>query len=172
MRTPAGRDSRFPHRFAVCMAAACRLLLPLAVLVAALVAVHPVLGGIDGSEGEPAVGSAAKGPLVDVSNLAPGRGVRDSVTVANVGTAPGTFFLQASTGGSRVLAERLRLVVSREGRVLYEGSPAGFESVRLGRLAPAEERSVVVRVELPAAGGDELQGVAASLDLAVAVVGA
>ena len=153
------------------MNAARRLLLPLAVLVAALVAVHPVLGGIGGAEGAPAVGRSASGPLVDASALAPGRVVESSVTVANVGTATGTFVLQAAGSGSRPLAETLRLKVTSGGRVLYEGTLASFEDVPLGVLAPGEEQVVDTRVALAPAAGNHLQGLSAGVDLRVAVLG-
>ncbi|MGH3093999.1 MAG: hypothetical protein ACRDOP_11050 [Gaiellaceae bacterium] len=153
------------------MTAARRLLLPLAVLVAALVAVHPVLGGIGGAAGAPAVGRSASGPLLDVSALAPGRPVESSVTVANVGTAPGTFVLQATGSGSRPLVEALRLEVASGGRVLYEGTLAGFEDVPLGVLAPGEEQVVDTRVALSLAAGNDLQGLSAGVDLRVAALG-
>ena len=153
------------------MTAARRFLLPLAVLVAALVAVHPVLGGIGGDEGVPAVARAASGPLVDLSALAPGRAVESSVTVANVGTAPGTFVLQAAGSGSRPLAEALRLEVTSGGRVLYEGTLAAFEDVPLGVLAAGEEQEVDTRVALSAAAGNDLQGLSAGVELRVAALG-
>ena len=153
------------------MTAARRLLLPLAVLVGALVAVHPVLGGIGGGVGAPAVGHSASGPLLDVSTLAPGRAVERSVTVANVGTAPGTFVLQAARSGSRPLAEALRLEVTSGGRVLYEGTLASFEDVQLGVLTPGEERVVDTRVALSPAAGNDLQGLSADVDLRVAALG-
>ncbi|MGH3094026.1 MAG: hypothetical protein ACRDOG_17095 [Gaiellaceae bacterium] len=152
------------------MTAARRLILPLAVLVAALVAVHPVLGGI-GPDGAPAVGRPASGPLLDVSALAPGRAVESSITLANVGTAPGTFVLQATGSGSRPLAEALRLEVASGGRVLYEGTLAGFEDVPLGILAPGEEQVVDTRVALSPAAGNDLQGLSAGVDLRVAALG-
>jgi hypothetical protein len=152
------------------MTAARRLLLPLAVLVAALVAVHPVLGGIGGAEGAPAVGRSAPGPLVDASALAPGRAVESSVTLANVGTAPGTFVLQAAGSGSRQLAEALRLEVTSGGRVLYAGTLAGFEDLPLGVLAPGEEQVVDTRVALSPAAGNDLQGLSAGVDLRVAAL--
>jgi hypothetical protein len=153
------------------MTAARRFLLPLAVLVAALVAVHPVLGGIGRSEGAPAVGRSASGSLLDVSAFAPGRAVAGSVAVANVGTAPGTFVLQATGSGSRPLAEALRLEVTSGGRVLYEGTLAGFERVPLGVLAPGEEQSVETRVALSPTAGNGLQGLSAGVDLRVAALG-
>lgn len=153
------------------MAAARRLILPVAVLVAALVAVNPVAGGIGGDDGAPAVGGPGAGPLLDVSELAPGRAVQDSFTVANVGTAPGTFVLQASESGNRLLAERLRLVVASGDRDLYAGMLTRFEGVPLGVLAPGEEQPVRVRIALPASSGNDLQGLSAGLELRVAAVG-
>jgi hypothetical protein len=152
------------------MTAARRLILPLVVLVAALVAVHPVPGGTD-RDGTPAVGRSASGPLLDVAGLAPGRAVESSVTVVNVGTAPGTFVLQAAGSGSRLLAEGLRLEVTSGGRVLYSGRLAGFESVPLGALAPAEQQVLDTHVALSAEAGNDLQGLSASVDLSVAVLG-
>lgn len=140
-------------------------------LAAALVAVHPVLGGIGAGEGAPAVGRSGSGPLLDVSELAPGRAVERSVTVANVGTAPGTFVLEASESGSRLLGESLRLVVRSGGRALYSGTLAGFQNVPLGRLAPGEEQVVRTHVALSPAAGNELQGLSADMELRVVVLG-
>ncbi len=153
------------------MTAARRLSLPLAVLVAALAAVHPVLGGVGGGEGAPAVARSGSGPLLDVSALAPGRAEEGSVTVANVGAAPGTFVLQASESGSRVLAESLRLVVTSGERVLYAGTLAGFADVPLGVLAPGEEQVVGTRVALSPAAGNDLQGLSAVVDLRITALG-
>lgn len=151
------------------MAAARRLLLPLAVLVAALVAVHPVAGGTGGESGEPAVRGGS--PLLDVSGLVPGRAVEGSVTIANAGTASGTFVLAAAASGDRLLGERLHVVFRLGGGVLYEGPLAGFAGARLGVLAPGQERELEVRAELPRSAGNELQGVSASVELAVTAVG-
>jgi hypothetical protein len=152
------------------MAAARRLLLPLGVLVAGLVAVHPVLGGVADPGGAPLARTPAGSQLV-LSTLSPGGAVRGPLVVANAGTAPGTFLLDASTTGSRRLATKMRLSVSEAGRVLYEGSPAGLRRLSVGVLAPGQERRLAVRVELSRAAGNALQGRSIGLDVTVTALG-
>jgi hypothetical protein len=150
--------------------AARRLIVLLAVVVPALVAAHPLLGAVGGeSGGEPAVGRVGAGPLLDVSSLAPGRAVEAPLTIANAGSAPGTFVLGASTRGSRLLAQRLRLVVSGGEGVLYEGSLSDLGGVRLALLAPGQKRRFTLQATLPSSLGNELQGLAGHVELGVTV---
>lgn len=152
------------------MAAARPALFLLAVVVAALVAVHPVLGGVGVTEGRPAVGRTGTGPLFDLARLAPGREGTSSLTVTNVGTGSGTFVLGAFTSGSPALARRLVLVVTDRDRELYHGSLAGLDAVRLALLAPGQRRTFELRAEL-GRGGNALQGTTLGVDFLVTVAG-
>jgi hypothetical protein len=150
------------------VAAARRVLFPIVLVVAALVAVHPVLGGVGQTTGGPAVGRSGTG--LDLAALAVGDSATSHLTVANTGAASGTFVLGASPTGSGAVAGHLRVTVSCGSRTLYRGSLAGLAGTRLGVLAPGQARTYVVRVEL-ASGGNELQGLRTNADLTVSAIG-
>ena len=144
-------------------------------LVAASVAVG-------GTVGATSVGHAAPAPLAQAltadgaarldagsgaailsgREMLPGQSVTGTVTVANVGNAPGRFELSASTlvdmpgpQGGR-LGDRLRLTVLdvREGRDVYAGSLAGLSHAALGTFAPQASHEYRLTVTLTTGQGD------------------
>ena len=139
-----------------------RIFFSVVTLVVALVAVHPVLGGVGSSDGSVAIGHAGSGPVFDLGSLAPGHDASESVRIANAGTAPGRFVLSAAVSGDAKLASSLVLTVADEtGRIAYRGPLAGLAAEALGTFAPAEAHTYKLNVALPGTAGNELQGLSA-----------
>ncbi len=139
----------------------------------ALVAVHPVLGGIGGSDGRVAVARNGSGPVFDLASLAPGQKASESVRIANAGSAPGTFVLSAAMSGDAKLASSLVLTVADEtGHVAYRGPLAGLADETLGTLVPAEAHTYKLSVVLPGTAGNELQGLSAGASFTWSAVSA
>ena len=129
-----------------------------------------MLGGVEGAAGAPRARTPA-GPVLPLATLAPGRAVERPLVVANAGTAPGTFLLAASATGSRELLRALSVRVAEAERIVYEGPPAGLRGVSLGTVAAGQERRLTLRVELPSAAGNTLQGRSGGLEVTVTALG-
>jgi spore coat-associated protein N len=150
-----------------------RLLFSVVTLAVALVAVHPVLGGVGGSAGSVTVARTGSGPVFDLGNLAPGHGASESVRIANAGSAPGTFILSAAVSGDAKLASSLVLTVADEsGRIAYRGPLAGVAGDALGTFAPAEAHTYKLSVTLASSAGNELQGLSAGASFTWSAVSA
>jgi spore coat-associated protein N len=150
-----------------------RILFSVVTLAVALVAVHPVLGGVGGSDGSVTVGRSGSGPVFDLAGLAPGHDASGSVRIANAGSAPGTFVLQAAVSGDAKLASSLVLTVADEtGRIAYRGPLTGLSGEALGTFAPAEAHTYRLSVTLPGTAGNELQGLSAGASFTWSAVSA
>jgi hypothetical protein len=149
-----------------------RVLFSLITLAVALVAVHPVLGGV-GTEGSVSVSRSGSGPVFDLAGLAPGHDTSGNVRIANAGSGPGNFVLSAAVSGDPKLASSLVLTVADEtGHVAYRGSLAGLSSETLGTFAPAETHTYKLSVALPGRAGNELQGLSAGASFTWSAVSA
>jgi hypothetical protein len=139
----------------------------------ALVAVHPVLGGVGTPEGSVSVSRSGSGPVFDLAGLAPGHDTSGNVRIANAGSGPGNFVLSAAVSGDPKLASSLVLTVADEtGHVAYRGSLGGLSSETLGTFAPAETHTYKLSVALPGTAGNELQGLSAGASFTWSAVSA
>jgi hypothetical protein len=98
--------------------------------------------------------------VLDVRALRPGQSVSGTVTLANVGDAPGRLTL-AQSGlldvpgrGGGLLSRALRLRVEDAGNALlvYDGAPAGLGLADLGTIADGESRAYRFTATLPDQG--------------------
>lgn len=150
-----------------------RILFSVVTLAVALVAVHPILGGVGGPDGNVVVATNVAGPVFDLAGLAPGQKASDKVLIANAGSAPGAFVLSAAVSGDAKLASSLVLTVADEtGRIAYEGPLAGLAGDALGTFAPAEAHTYQLSVALPGTAGNELQGLSAGASFSWSAVSA
>jgi len=112
---------------------------------------------LDAGTGTAILGLGGRGML-------PGQSVTGTVTVANVGNAPGRFELSASNligkpgpNGGR-LGDRLQLVVLdvSESREVYDGSLAGLSDAALGTFAPGASHKYRLTVTFPSGQADNI----------------
>jgi hypothetical protein len=109
------------------------------------------------ANGAARLGAGTGAAILGGQGMLPGQSVSGTVTVANVGNAPGRFELSASIltdkpgpNGGR-LGDRLRLTVLDvgEGRSIYRGSLAGLSLAALGTFAPEATHTYRLTVTLP-----------------------
>jgi hypothetical protein len=131
------------------------LLIPAVLAFGGLAAVPPVLGAGSTHPQTGAVRFAGAGAQATLTVVRPHTGSQaiGSVTVANRSRVSGRYALTASADGSRSLAERLRLVVTRigDGATVFDGRLADVVRLDLGTLMPGgEPQTFVLRVSMPA----------------------
>jgi Ca2+-binding RTX toxin-like protein len=104
-------------------------------------------------------GSNANGAILSAGNLAPGESVSGTVAIRNRGSSPAALKLSSlnlQEGGGAPLAAALQLAVRDRSRrsegIVYAGTLAGLQTVRVGALAPGEGRRYAFVATLPASG--------------------
>ena len=104
---------------------------------------------------------AGRGAFISFRNVAIGATQTGRLTIVNEGSRAGDLVLSGDIRSSE-LSRRLRLAISVDGRMIYRGPLAGFDSARAGRIEPRARRTFVFRLGLPSAGSagrdDALQG--------------
>ena len=106
---------------------------------------------------------------IDAGRLRIGVPVSQSLTIANEGSLPATYRLNAGVTGDHAFAEKLLVVVTRpdDGATIFSGPATQMRGVDLGRLTGRQQETLHVTVTLASTGSDAgdnaLQGRAAGV---------
>ena len=142
------------------------------VIVATLVLVPSVLAalrspsafGASFTRGNVVTGGWESPRAIDAQRLRIGATVRQSLTIANVGSMPATYRLSTRIAGDLRLAAQLTVVATRreDGATIFSGPVTSLRSLDLGRFGAGEHETLQLRVMLTSTGTDahdnDLQG--------------
>ena len=127
-------------------------------------------------------GSNANGAILTASGLAPGESIDGTVAIRDAGTRAAALKLSPTNlqqgGGAAPLAPALRLTVRDLSKgsdaIVYSGSLAGLRTIRVGALAPKEQRRYSFEATLPETGlvDNALSGAWARVDFRWTLTGA
>lgn len=134
------------------------------VIVATLVLVPSVLAalrspsafGASFTRGHVVTGGWASPRAIDAQRLRIGATVRQSLTIANVGSLPATYRLSTRIAGDLRLAAQLTVVATRreDGATIFSGPVTSLRSLDLGRFGAGEHETLQLRVMLTSTGTD------------------
>ena len=98
-----------------------------------------------------------------------GAPVSQSLTIANQGSLPATYLLNARITGDHAFADQLLVVVTRseDGATIFSGPATHMRAVDLGRFTSRQQETLRLKVTLASTGSDAgdnvLQGRAAGV---------
>lgn len=155
--------------------------LAVSTLVAAAATIPGVVAARAGSsfaafaDGAPAAALSLRGSAFARQPLVSGRPREGIILIRNAGSATGYFSLAAAARGDakllRHVAVRIRSTGRTGGTVLYEGEAAGLRGVAIGAIRAGASKRLLVRLTLPHASGNPIQGLEEHLDFVVSVAG-
>lgn len=107
--------------------------------------------------------------LFQVHNLKPGDMVKRTLIVENHGNVDVDYATKAAfLSGSKKLYEQLKLWVTDNEKVLYEGSLSGFQGLDKRELKLTKDDELHFYVEFPYESGNEFQGLATEFEIVLA----
>jgi hypothetical protein len=121
---------------------------------------------IESASGVVTIANSRAGQAVfDAQGMRPGQGVSGTLTIGNSGDVAGDFAVRPSglhdtpgpNGG--LLSQRIELVMFdvtdvHDPKTVYDGTPADFTRVSLGKFAPGADRDYMFVATLPDTGAD------------------
>ncbi|MDP9303014.1 MAG: hypothetical protein M3O92_00735 [Actinomycetota bacterium] len=154
-----------------------KIFISLLVVVATLVVVPSVLAALNSpsvfgasfTHGNVVTGGWASPQGIDAQRLRIGVPVGQSLTIANEGSLPATYRLNARTTGDPGLLAHLSVIATRsnDGATIFSGAVTRLRAVDLGRFRAGEQETLQLRVLLTSTGTEArdngLQGRAASV---------
>lgn len=109
-------------------------------------------------------------PVIDVTNMEPGKSASETLTLENIGTEPFALSMKSVDTTSNTLSTELRLMVtgtgSAAGQVYYDGTLSSSDTgVQITHLAPGATVLLQVSLVLPTSAGNGVQRETAKVDL-------
>lgn len=107
--------------------------------------------------------------LFDVRNLKPGDVIKRTLIIENHGNVDVDYVTKANfLAGSKKLYKQLKLRVTDNQNVLYEGSLSKFNGLDKRKLTLTENDELYFYVEFPYESGNEFQGLATEFEIVLA----
>ena len=160
--SPAGRDGAAERdddesmlrKIFVSLLAALATLVVVPSVLAALNS--PSVFGASFTHGSVVTGGWASPQEIDARRLRIGVPVGQSITIANEGSLPATYRLNARTAGDHGLVAQLSVIATRsaDGATIFSGPVTRLRSVDLGRFRAGEQETLQLRVLLTSTGTD------------------